>query len=198
MASGNKNRVCPVERAGSLDNRLRRWVQNPRKILGPYVREGMTVLDVGCGPGFFSLDMAYMVGASGRVIACDLQNGMLDKVKNKVQGTELEERITLHTCGAEAVGVAEPVDFVLAFYVLHELPDQNAFFREMASLLKADGRFLIVEPPFHVSKKEFAETMEKAEANGFTLVERPKLFFSRTLLLSRSGQDAAPCCAPAQ
>ena len=68
-------RVCPVEIAGHLDNRIRRWVQNPQKILEPYVEEGMVVLDIGCGPGFFSIDMAKMVGRSGRVIAADLQEG---------------------------------------------------------------------------------------------------------------------------
>jgi ubiquinone/menaquinone biosynthesis C-methylase UbiE len=67
------NRVCPVKRAGSLDNRIRRWIQNPKKILKPYIEEGMTVLDIGCGPGFFSIDMAQMVGKTGRVIAADLQ-----------------------------------------------------------------------------------------------------------------------------
>jgi len=46
------NRVCPVERAGVLDHRIRRWLQDPQKILRPYVEEGMTVLDIGCGPGF--------------------------------------------------------------------------------------------------------------------------------------------------
>ena len=50
----NKKRVCPVERAGSLDNHIRRWLQNPAKILGPYIKERMKVLDLGCGPGFFS------------------------------------------------------------------------------------------------------------------------------------------------
>jgi 2-polyprenyl-3-methyl-5-hydroxy-6-metoxy-1,4-benzoquinol methylase len=48
-----RNRVCPVELAHSLDNTLRRWLQNPQRILAPYIQEGMTVLDVGCGPGFF-------------------------------------------------------------------------------------------------------------------------------------------------
>ncbi len=71
MSDGNKH-VCPVERAGSLDNRIRRWLQDPQKILGPYIEEGMTILDIGCGPGFFSIDMAQMVGKSGRVIASDL------------------------------------------------------------------------------------------------------------------------------
>ncbi len=51
-------RVCPVALSGSLDNSIRRWLQNPKKILSPYIKEGMTVLDVGCGPGFFSIEMA--------------------------------------------------------------------------------------------------------------------------------------------
>lgn len=63
--SDRSSRVCPVERAGHLDNRIRRWLQNPQKILRPYIEEGMTVIDVGCGPGFFSIEMAQMVGKSG-------------------------------------------------------------------------------------------------------------------------------------
>ncbi len=109
----NNTHICPVERAGGLDNGIRRWLQNPQKILRPYITEGMTVLDVGCGPGFLSLDMAHRVGKSGRVIASDLQEGMLQKVKEKIKGTELEERIVLHKCGENKIGVSEPVDFVL-------------------------------------------------------------------------------------
>jgi Ribosomal protein L11 methylase len=65
MSKVDALRVCPVERAGGLDNWVRRWLQNPRKFLAPYVSKGMTVLDMGCGPGFFSLEMASMVGVSG-------------------------------------------------------------------------------------------------------------------------------------
>lgn len=90
-----KNRICPVERAGRLDNRFRKWIQNPRKILSPYIEKGMTVLDIGCGPGFFSIEMAHLVGGSGRVIALDLQEGMLQKLNKKIQGTEIAGRITL-------------------------------------------------------------------------------------------------------
>ena len=53
-----KERICPVEQANSLDSNLRRWLQNPNKILSPYAKEGMKVLDVGCGPGFFSIELA--------------------------------------------------------------------------------------------------------------------------------------------
>ncbi len=94
--SDTKHRVCPVERAGTLDSSVRRWLHNPEKILKPYIHEGMAVLDIGCGPGAFTIDIAQMVGKSGRVIAADLQEGMLQKLREKIQGTALEERITLH------------------------------------------------------------------------------------------------------
>lgn len=180
-----KNRVCPVERAGSLDNRIRRWLQDPQKILAPYIEEGMTVLDLGCGPGFFSIDMAQMVGKSGRVIASDLQEGMLQKLRDKILGTELEERITLYKCEEDKIGVSDNVDFVLAFYMVHEVPDQEDFFKEIGSILKPNGQVLIVEPPFHVSKTEFEKTVEKARCAGFTPVERPKVFLSKAVVMKK-------------
>ena len=180
-----KNRVCPVERAGGLESRIRRWVQNPQKILGPYIREGMTVLDVGCGPGLFSIDMAQMVGETGRVIAADLQEGMLSKLKEKIKGTELEGRIRLHKCEEDGIGVSENVDFVLLFYVVHEIPNKEEFFNEIVNILKANGRIFIVEPTFHVSKEEFEETVSKAREAGLSEVERPKVFLSRTAILKK-------------
>lgn len=183
--SKRNNRVCPVERAGILESRIRRWLQNPQKTLKPYIREGMTVLDIGCGPGFFSLDMAHLVGKSGRVIAVDLQEGMLQKLRDKIQGTELEERITLLKSEENRIGVSENVDFVLAFYVVHELPDQKAFFEELRSIVKPEGQALIVEPPFRVSKTAFEETIRKAVDAGFTPAAGPKVFLSKTAILKR-------------
>jgi ubiquinone/menaquinone biosynthesis C-methylase UbiE len=107
----NSKRICPVERAGGLDNSLRKLFQNPQKILRPYINEGMTVLDLGCGPGFFSIEIARMLNNSGKVISADLQDGMLEKVKEKITGTELESRIELHKCEDVKTGVTEKVDF---------------------------------------------------------------------------------------
>ena len=181
-----KNRVCPVEIAGSLDNRIRRWLQDPRKILRPHIVEGMTVLDLGCGPGFFSVDMAHRVGRSGRVIAADLQEGMLRKLRDKLRGTELEERITLHKCEENKIGLSTNVDLIFAFYMVHEVPDQGGLFHEMESILKQNGQVFIVEPPFHVSKTAFEETIGRAGAAGLSPVGRPKVFFSRTVMLKKS------------
>lgn len=178
-----KNKICPVELAGGLDSRIRRWLQNPRKIVGPYIEEGMTVLDVGCGPGFFTVEMAQLVGKSGRVIAADLQEGMLEKIKVKIQGTELEERITLHKCEADRIGISEQVDFVLLFYMVHEVPDVDALFKEIESILKPGGKILMVEPPFHVSKKGFEISIKKAEAAGLKVAGRPRSLINKSVLL---------------
>ena len=184
MSDRNRG-ICPLEKADSLDTIFRRWFQNPKKILKPYIKEGITVLDLGCGPGFFSVELAKMVGSSGKVIAADLQEGMLQKLQEKIKGTELEKRITLHKCEVDKIGLNENVDFVLTFYVMHEIPDQNNLFTEIKTILKPNGQILIVEPPFHVSKKAFEKTIQNAIAAGFAEVKRPKLLFNKAVVLRK-------------
>lgn len=181
----NINRICPVELAGTLDNKIRSWLQDPTQVLKPYVKEGMTVLDIGCGTGFFSIDIAYMVGASGKVIAADLQEGMLNKLRDKISGTEIENRIILHKCEENKIGISEKVDFVLAFYMVHEVTNKEGLFTEIETILKPSGQLLIVEPPIHVSKKTFEDTIRKAIAAGFKEVKRPKLLFNKAVLLKK-------------
>ncbi len=142
-------------------------------------------MDLGRGPGFFSIDMAQIVGKSGRVIASDLQEGMLKKLRDKIQGTQLEERITLHKCEENKISVSEDVDFILAFYIVHEIPNQEEFFNEIGSILKPNGQVFIVEPPFHVSKTAFEETIRKAIDAGFKDVERPKVLLSKAVILKK-------------
>ena len=183
MDADKKHRVCPVEKAGVLDFAFRKLLQNPDRILRPYIREGMTALDLGCGPGFFTLEMARLAGSSGKVIAADLQEGMLDKVKAKIQNTALAGRIRFHRCLADRIGLAEKCDFILVFYMLHEVPDQARFLAEIRSLLKPGGKVLLAEPKWHVTRDEFQEAIGVMEQAGFAVLERPKIRFSRTVLL---------------
>lgn len=176
-------RVCPLELAGGLDNRIRRLIQNPQKILMPYIHEGMIVIDLGCGPGFFTIETAKMLNGSGKVIAADLQAGMLKKVTEKIKGTDLEPLIEIHQCGENETGLKEKADFILAFYVIHEIPGQHNLFNELKTILKPDGKMLIVEPDFHVSGKSFDEMLEKLKNTGFKILERPKMFLSRCVVL---------------
>ncbi|MFH0736781.1 MAG: class I SAM-dependent methyltransferase [bacterium] len=180
----DKNMVCPVELAGSLDNKLRKWFQNPQKILSPYINLGMKVLDVGCGPGFFSVEIAKMVGEKGKVYSVDLQEGMLDKIRAKIKGTKLERIISTVKCEDGKINVPEKVDFILAFYMVHEVPNKDVFFELLKNLLEEKGKFLIVEPKFfHVTKSEFSLTLEKAKKAGFKTYPGPKLPFSFSAIL---------------
>jgi ubiquinone/menaquinone biosynthesis C-methylase UbiE len=184
MSKEINKRICPVEYAGGLDNSVRRLLQNPSKILKPYIHEGMIVLDLGCGPGFFSIEIAKMLKGSGKVIAADLQEGMLELVNKKIKGTEIEHRIELHKCEDNKIGVTENVDFVLVFYMIHEVPNQDNLLRELKSILKPNGIIYIIEPKFHVSKKSFEEMINKITDIGFEIIDRPKVFFSHTVLFT--------------
>lgn len=175
--------VCPAEFAGSLDNSIRRLIHKPRKILEAYIRKEMTVLDLGCGPGYFTIELAKLVGDGGKVIAADLQQRMLDKVRVKIRGTDLEQIVEIHKCQDDKIGITQNVDFILAFWMVHEVPDQDRLFRELKSFLKPDGNLYIIEPKFHVSLKSFESMIALAEHIGFKIIERPKVIFSRAILL---------------
>jgi ubiquinone/menaquinone biosynthesis C-methylase UbiE len=187
MSTDKKHRICPVEKAGVLDFNFRKLLQNPRRILQPYVQEGMTALDLGCGPGFFTVEMARLVGQTGRVIAADLQEGMLAKLQAKIHGADWADRVTLHKCLADRVGLAQKSDFILVFYMLHEVPDQEKFLNEIKSLLKPQGRVLLVEPAFHVSREEFQESIGTMKRVGFAVLAEPRIRFSRAVVLGNSG-----------
>jgi len=177
-------RVCPVELSGSLDNKWRKWLQNPQKILSPYIFPGLKVLDIGCGPGFFSIEIAKMIGDNGKLYSVDLQEGMLNLIKKKIAGTELESRIHLTKSDADGFSLPEKVDFILAFYMVHEVPDKENLFKLFKSFLNTNGKLLFIEPKlFHVSKKEFELSLQLAKNAGFNIAKAPKLAFSHSAVL---------------
>jgi ubiquinone/menaquinone biosynthesis C-methylase UbiE len=113
----------------------------------------------------------------------DLQEGMLKKIEQKIAGKEIAKTIQLHKCGDDSIGIEEKVDFILAFYMVHEVPNKDNLFKELKSLLKPEGKILIVEPRFHVSKKSFANMITTLNNTGFKVIDKPKVFFSRAVLV---------------
>jgi ubiquinone/menaquinone biosynthesis C-methylase UbiE len=106
---------------------LRKLLENPDKILGQFVREGMIVLEPGCGMGYFTLPLARMVGPRGRVIAAEVQAKMLSALDRRARKANLLDRIELRQVGAEGLGVEDlfgQVDFAVAIHVVHEVPDR--------------------------------------------------------------------------
>jgi ubiquinone/menaquinone biosynthesis C-methylase UbiE len=117
----------------------------------------MTVLDVGCGVGWFAVPTGKMVGDRGKVIAVDLQEQMLLMLRHRPERAGVIARVETHTCEQNRLGIAAEVDFALLFAMLHEVPDQECLLREVWSCLKPDGKWLLAEPPLHVSGKRFAK-----------------------------------------
>jgi ubiquinone/menaquinone biosynthesis C-methylase UbiE len=178
--------ICPYQRAWALDIWIRKYIHDPYNIVGEYIKEGQTVLDLGCGPGFFSLAMAEMVGEKGRIISVDIQEEMLQMLRDKSEREGLKSRIVLHKGEPDKIGISEMVNFALAFYMIHEVTDRRSFLSEVASHLKHDGRFLIVEPKFHVSKPDFDSTLKVAQSVGLKQISEPKILFSRAALLIKA------------
>jgi ubiquinone/menaquinone biosynthesis C-methylase UbiE len=173
--------TCPWWLGYSFDNPLRKLIHNPTHILGDMVQEGQTVVDIGCGLGFFTLALSRMVGPHGKVLALDLQPQMLDRTQARARRHGLEGPVDFRLCGSEKLGLTEPVDFVLAFWMVHEVRNQREFLAEVRSALKPSGCFLIVEPIIHVPEPRFKKTVELARASGFAFSDGPQVRFSRSL-----------------
>ena len=170
----SQTHVCPHQISFFLDNWIRRLIQAPVKIVGPYIQEGNTVIDMGCGPGYFTIDMARMVGAGGRVIAVDIQVKMLERVRKKAQKHGLSERIVCHTADTDQIGLNQTADFILAYYMIHETTDTTKTLLELKTLLKDGGKILVVEPKMHVSRTAFENMNQIAASMGLKAVEFPK------------------------
>lgn len=181
-------RVCPWYIGYLLINPLRKLIQNPEKILTPYIKEGMTVLEIGPGMGFFSLPLAKLVGKTGKIIAVDLQEKMIKSLIKRAKKSGLSERIEARVCTKESLGIEdkkESADFALAFAVVHEIPDRERLFLEISKALQPKGKLLIVEPPKHVSQDEFNKTISLAQKGGFDIIETPQIKRSLAVLLSK-------------
>ena len=116
-----------------FDNPLRKLIHPPQKVLGAYVKEAMTVIDVGCGMGHFAIGMASLVGSTGKVFAIDLQQKMLDVMRKRANRAGVADRIVSHLCTADGIDIKIKADFVLAFWMVHEVPDQRNFFEKLTS-----------------------------------------------------------------
>ncbi len=184
--------VCPWWIGYLLLSPLRRWRQDPRRILEPWVGPGMTVVDVGSAMGYFTLPLAGLVGPTGRVVAVDLQARMLRALERRARRAGLSDRIETRGCTADSLGLADlagRVDFALVFAVAHEVPDVARLMAELAAVLSPQGRALLAEPSGHVSAEDFAASIAAAEAAGFTVESQPAIARSRAVLLA-AGRSA--------
>jgi ubiquinone/menaquinone biosynthesis C-methylase UbiE len=179
--------LCPHYLSILIDTPFRRWLHNADVIFTGLVQPGQTVLDLGCGPGTFTLALARLVGETGHVIAVDLQLRMLDRLRVKAEHEGLVGRIEMRLCTTNSLelSTAALADFALAFWMLHEVPDADRFLREVWAQARPGGSFLLVEPVIHVSARIFQQEIEAALAVGWRVVKTRSVRISRSVLLEK-------------
>jgi ubiquinone/menaquinone biosynthesis C-methylase UbiE len=126
-----------------LDSRPRKKIQPPAMLVEALdLENGMSVLEIGCGPGTFTLDVARAVAPDGCVYAVDVQEGMLDQLRRRIE-TESISNITPVLADAEGRVPLEDGKFDRSFAVcvVPEIPDRAKALREVRRLLKDGGLF---------------------------------------------------------
>lgn len=125
----------------SMESRLRHRLFPPRKTLqGADLKPGQTVLEVGCGSGFFTLPAAEMIGESGCLVAMDPLSVFVDRVTEKVRDAGLKNVEVLRRDALKTQLESESVDVVLLFGVLPALTlPLNKLLPEMYRVLKRGG-----------------------------------------------------------
>lgn len=168
-----QHHLCPVWVGYLSLIPLRKLRHNPQKILGPYIKSGMTVMDYGCAMGFFSIPMARLVGEGGTVYCVDIQPEMLERLKKRAEkhGVSNIIRPLLVNSDYNPAELSGKLDFVMLFYVVHEVAEKKQLFADLAMMLKRGGKILFVEPEGHVTSDEFEESLRLAAEAGLELTD---------------------------
>ncbi len=169
---------------------LRRLRQDPRRILSPFLRPDLHVLEIGPGMGFFTLPIARMIAPGGRIVAVDIQQEMLARLRKRAQRAGLSDRISTRLAGGNSLEIGDlngTIDFALAFAVVHEIPYREQFFRELAAAMKPDGTVLMADPKGHCSEQDFEGYQLLARQAGFRTAPGPTVFGSHSAILTIAG-----------
>ncbi len=168
-----------------LDSDYRRRVQPPDQLIQRSgIKEGMEVLELGCGPGAFTPFVARAVGKKGRVYALDIQPKMLEQLKNKLSRPENKDIRNVKLIEGSAYELpfdSGSLDLVYLVTVLQEIPDRNRALAEVKRVLKPGGFLAVTElfpDPDYPWKSTTIKLGEKA---GFAVDEVSGNFFNYTV-----------------
>jgi SAM-dependent methyltransferase len=141
------------------------------------VETGMTVLDVGCGPGRLTIPAARLVGPTGEVVAVDIQAKMLRRAEEKAKAANLTNIRFLNVGAGEGKLGREIADRALLVTVLGEIPDREAALKEIFAALKPGGVLSLTEIMMDPHYQGRGTILKLAAPLGF----REKAFFGNRL-----------------
>jgi len=135
-----------VEGAAWLDRPEREAEEAPSKAIPALqIAAGSVVADIGAGSGYYTSRLSKAVGPTGRVVATDLQPGMLDLIRARIAREKLTNVELVQGRADDPVLPAKTFDLLLMVDVYHELASPQVFVRKLKEALKADGRLVLIE-----------------------------------------------------
>jgi ubiquinone/menaquinone biosynthesis C-methylase UbiE len=162
---------CPFALSWIVDNPLRRWDMR-NALVHAGLRPGETVLELGPGPGAFTLEAAQRVGPAGKVIAVDIQPEMIAQVQARVQAAGVTN-VDTHVASAYELPLEDAsVDRTYLVTVLPEVPDPVRALREIRRVLKPGGVVSMTEEFLDPDYPRRATTTAWSEAAGFEAAGR--------------------------
>lgn len=140
------NLPCPASLSFLLENPFMNRVAGAETLLDRAgVVAGMRLLDAGCGPGRITLPAARRVGPTGEVVALDIQETMLQRVRQKLDAQGASNVRLLHAALGDGQTEAKAFDRAFLVTVLGESPDKAAALREIYTGLKPGGLLSVTE-----------------------------------------------------
>ena len=175
LASSRQSLPCPVwlRWLVEIDNPFTKTNRSAFIVERLALAPGMRILDAGCGPGRLTVPLAKRVGASGRVVALDLQPGMIARARVKVEAAGLSNVDFLVAALGRGTLAANHFDRAVLVTVLGEIPERTAAFGELFSALKPGGVLAVVEVIFDPHFQTRPTVTALAIDSGF----REKAFF---------------------
>lgn len=154
-----------------IDNPIRRRIQPPAKVVDWIgIQEGICVLEIGPGPGTFTIKAAKRVGEKGKVFAIDVQPAVISKLNSRLQKEKIANVITKVASAHELPFQDKTFDRVFMIAVLAEIPDKKKALLQIKRVLKDNGLLAIGEflpDPDYPRRKTVTHWCENA---GFELV----------------------------
>jgi ubiquinone/menaquinone biosynthesis C-methylase UbiE len=141
------------------------------------VAPGSTVADIGAGSGYFTERLSRLVGPTGKVYANDLQRGMLELVRHRLERERLTNVTLVHGEPSDPKLPPAAIDLALMVDVYHELSDPQTMLANLRKALKQGGRLVLIEykgedpsiPILPSHKMTVAQAKQEVEAEGYTL-----------------------------
>jgi len=187
FASRRHTIPCPVWMSGLLDTPFSRGMSTrTRKTIQRLdLRQGMKVLDAGCGPGRLTLPIAEAAGPHGEVTAIDIQEGMMDKAQERAKKANLTTIRFLRAGLGEGRLEHNYFDRAVMVTVLGEIPDREAALRELFEAVRPGG-ILLVEETIRDPHFQTRHTVSRlAVAAGFREKDFSGNRFSYSLILEK-------------